>query len=140
MTDQPKSRARRPRAMPDETIAQILAEAESETDAVVAKRYKVRRGNIVAWRRQATKDVVLGAMVDERRLAVLSDWRIEVAMTAIACNREVRRVLATGGEIPFSLIAAVKVYGAQCIEAEAMLAPLEARSTKIVHTGTDTQH
>lgn len=122
-TTKPKRRSRRKDATPIETIASALASADLLADAEIAKRFGVSKSTIATWRRRAASDPELAASVRKARLDVHEDWRVEAAATAIAIARRVRALISAGEEVPFSLIAAAKVYGAMNIEAGALLGP-----------------
>lgn len=121
MATKPKRRTRRKDATPIGTIANALAAADLLADADVAKRFGVSKSAIATWRRRQASDPELAAAVRLARLEVHEDWRIEAAATAVAIARRVRELISAGEEVPFSLIAAAKVYGAMNIEAGALL-------------------
>lgn len=116
-----KRRPRRKDATPVATIANALAAADLLADADIAKRFGVSKSAIATWRRRAACDPELAAAVRKARLDVHEDWRVEAAATAVAIARRVRDLIGAGEEVPFSLIAAAKVYGAMNIEAGALL-------------------
>lgn len=116
-----KRRARKKDATPIATIAGALAAADLLADAEIAKRYGVTKSAITTWRRRAASDPELAAAVRQARLDALESWRIEAASTAVAIARRVRDLVSAGEEVPFTLIAAAKVYGAMNIEAGALL-------------------
>ena len=133
MTKTTKKKTRRKRTdpkLPLEVIAAAVADADCEQVAIVAKRYGVNRTTIHAWRKRGATDPKLRKLISKKRLEALKEWRTEAAATAISIAREVRRRVSEGEDVPFSLIAAAKVYGAMNVEAGALLLDIDEEDNR----------
>lgn len=114
-------RSRRVDSTPAAVIAAALAEADRQPDGDVAKRYGVAAGTIHTWRTRLARDPDLVKLVAVERRNLANAWRDEAGLTLIALSREVRQRLTDKAKLDFALIGAVKIYGAVCVEASALL-------------------
>lgn len=114
-------RARRVDSTPAAVIAAALAESDRQPDADVAKRYGVAAGTIHTWRTRLGTDDELAKLVALERRRLATEWRDEAGLTLIALSREIRKRIGENKSLDFALIGAVKIYGAVCVEASALL-------------------
>lgn len=103
-----------------EVIAAALAEADTGSDVSVAARYGVTKSTISSWRAKAAADPQIAKLLAAHRRA-LSGWRAEAERTYIATAKAIRGKAEGGEDIPFSLIATAKTYGAALLQADALL-------------------
>lgn len=116
-----RTRSRRSDSTPAAVIAAALAEADRQPDADVAKRYGVHPNTLRTWRIRLASDLELLKLVAVERRKLATEWRDEAGLTLIALSREVRKRIGAGASLDFALIGAVKIYGAMCVEASALL-------------------
>lgn len=116
-----KKRPKKSAPVAPEAIAAALAEADVAPDEMVAHRIGVGVNTLRKWRGRALVEPELGKLVVGARHKMVNGWRAEASLTYRAIAREIRRLVGVGQEVPFSLIAAAKTFGAANIEAGALL-------------------
>jgi transcriptional regulator with XRE-family HTH domain len=105
----------------NEALVSILIEAERRSDEATAQRFGVSRDQILKWRKDASSDPELSRLLDVARRKALGAWREEIAQTAVAIARAIRRKVNAGEDPSFALISAAKIFGAANIQADTLL-------------------
>ncbi|KYC34491.1 hypothetical protein WA1_51605 [Scytonema hofmannii PCC 7110] len=114
-----------PAKIPDEVVAQILAESDYYTDVQLSARWGVSVRSIERYRKRATEDPVLTGIVGQKRKILQEQWSVNATACLNAALIEMRRrfsLAATkeNAEMILAIAASVKIVGELRIAIDAL--------------------
>jgi len=92
-------------------IARALAESELEGDQVVAKRYGVKQGTIVAWRRESETNPELRPLYLAHARKLLAAWKPASVRAFVRACEALEKRIGEGKMTTPELIAAIRTLG-----------------------------